>query len=146
MSRLAPVALGKEEFFEYIRDRVTTKSEGEWIATWMIPGMLAGKDLMYYTFWLGLDQEKGLIVCEFYFKGIPDATGSVEVGAMTLPAFRHKGYMVDMVGQMVKIAKGVKEIRRLVAVVAEDNKYSQMVVRRNKFKQIASTLWHKNVK
>jgi [ribosomal protein S5]-alanine N-acetyltransferase len=144
--RLVAIQLSKAEFFEYIKDRVTTQSERAYIDSIMIPGMLSGKEPMYYTFFVGVDTEKELIVCELCFKGEPDNKGNVEIGGSTMPAFRNKGYMSEMIKHMVNIARGTKKIKKVVAIVDENNNFSKKAVVRNNFKQQSGIVWTKKVK
>jgi RimJ/RimL family protein N-acetyltransferase len=149
--RLVAIQLAPVQFFEYIKDRVTTQAERAYIDSIMIPGVL-GENPVYYTFWLGIDRVRELIVCEAYFKGEP-VRGTVEIGYQVIDGFEGCGYTTEMVGLMVDVARQIPEIRVLEAIVADWNAYSKRILEKNGFKQIARSMvdkisvgiWHKKV-
>jgi RimJ/RimL family protein N-acetyltransferase len=149
--RLTAIQLAPVQFFEYIKERITTQSERAYIDSIMIPGVL-GPNPIYYTFWLGIDHVRELIVCEAYFKGEP-VKGTVEIGYQVVNGFEYQGYTSEMVGLLVDVARGISEIRTLEAIVADWNVHSKRILEKNGFKQIAKStvdgisvgVWHKKV-
>jgi RimJ/RimL family protein N-acetyltransferase len=63
----------------------------------------APEDLLWYTYWLIVVKQVGRMTGAgmIGFKGIPDETGSAEIGYGIDPAFRSQGYMTEAVRVMI---------------------------------------------
>lgn len=102
------------------------------------------RDPLYNTVWIAIDRQKRQIVADAKFKGEPDETGTVEIGYGTYPAFQRQGYMVEMVGGLLRWAGEQPGVLRVVADTDAENVASQKVLEKNGFRlfdQIEQMLW-----
>ncbi|WP_207515600.1 GNAT family N-acetyltransferase [Longitalea luteola] len=104
----------------------------------------AGDDYLFHTFWLVVDKQSKVIVAEIGFKGVPTASGEVEIGYGTMPAMQNKGYMTEAVKGLLQWAASRPDIKTVFAETRADNKPSIRVVEKNGFVLLSSlggNLW-----
>ena len=95
----------------------------------------AGADYLFQTIWLIQDKQTGSIVGSFLFKGPVAASGSVEIGYGTEPAFQGKGYMTEAVATTLEWATNWPEVQMITAETKADNLASIRVLKKNNFEQ-----------
>lgn len=91
------------------------------------------EDYMFNTIWLAVDKSKKAIVGDFGVKGDPDESGEIEIGYGTESSFQNKGYMTEMIGGLIDLAKNLKEVRYIIAETNNDNIPSIRVLEKNNF-------------
>lgn len=77
-----------------------------------------------------------VIVGNIGFKGLPDATGTVEIGYSVLPAHQRRGYASEAVQGLVAWAFTHPEVRRVIAETFPDLIASIRVLERNGFRRV----------
>jgi ribosomal-protein-alanine N-acetyltransferase len=95
----------------------------------------AGRNWLYYTFWLAVEKSSGTIIAELGFKGPPNRQGFIEIGYGTMPAHQGKGYMTEAVKGMLQWASQRKEVKGVLAETHRSNRASARVLEKNGFRQ-----------
>lgn len=83
-----------------------------------------------------IDRQKLVAVGQMSFKGLPDETGTVELGYGVNPSFQNLGYATEMAGELVAWAWKQPEIKRVTAECLEDNAGSIRVLEKVGFQRI----------
>lgn len=88
----------------------------------------------WYSYWLIVINQENTGAGMVGFKGVPDNSGSVEIGYGIDSIYQRLGYMSEAVQAMIEWAFAHKECRRITATgVLLDNFASQKVLLRNGF-------------
>lgn len=100
----------------------------------IIPEILNNNiNYLYKTIWIAIDNETKKIVSEICFKGIPNTNQEVEIGYETYAEFRGKGYMTEVISELISWAKNQPEIKTIFAQTTNENLASILVLKKNNF-------------
>jgi RimJ/RimL family protein N-acetyltransferase len=120
------LATGSRELTERVKNK---------IAESIIPAVTrAGELYEFHTIWIVIDTASKTIVADLYCKGEPNASGDVEIGYGTYPAYQGRGLMTEAVAGLVRWAFTQKNIRAVLAETDPGNTASQKVLQRNHFR------------
>jgi len=116
-------------------NRVVSADLKEMIEGFTIPKMqqATADNFVYYTIWPVVEKASNSIVAELGFKGEPTASGMVEIGYGTMPAYEGKGIMTEAVSAMVQWCKQQPVIQLLMARTEKDNTASARILQKNGF-------------
>ncbi len=104
------------------------------------------ENYLFYTNWQIILKSENISIGSACFKGIPDNTGTVEIGYGIDEKFRCKGYMTEAVKEILKWALAKNEIKCVTAETEKDNIASHKVMIKNGmilFKETDSTYFWK---
>ena len=99
---------------------------------------------LFNTLWIAVDNHRRQIVASAKFKGVPDETGTIEIGYGTYPVFQRLGYMTEMVTGLLDWASQQPGVRRVVADTDTENVASQKVLEKCGFRlfdRVEEMLW-----
>ncbi|HLX91343.1 MAG TPA: GNAT family N-acetyltransferase [Puia sp.] len=102
------------------------------------------EDQLFLTFWIVIERVTREIVAELGFKGVPSGQGEIEISYGTMYQHRGKGYMTEAVSGMIDWAKGLLNVKFVIAETDVGNKASMKVLRKNNFlfdKQAGKMRW-----
>jgi [ribosomal protein S5]-alanine N-acetyltransferase len=106
---------------EYFRDQFI--KYGEEIIGW----------LGWYVIKRPEQSESAVLIAAAGFFGPPDDLGCVEIGYSVVPAYRGKGFAVEIVDALIEIARKDPRVKKIIARTNEDNIASQKVLENNGF-------------
>lgn len=92
--------------------------------------------------WNGIiiDRDGLVAVGGMGFKGLPDESGTVELGYNVIPSYRGRGYAAEMAQALVSWALEQPNVRRVTAECLEDNAASIRVLEKSGFTRIGRRL------
>ena len=102
--------------------------------TEMLEGSLSNPDkILWYAIWnMELKDESGIIVGDFYFKGLSD-DGVIEIGYGLKEEYRHHGYMTEAVKVITEWALSQDGVKQVEAETDAENIASQKVLLQSGF-------------
>lgn len=102
--------------------------------TEMLEGSLSNPDKrIWYAIWnMELKDESGIIVGDFYFKGLSD-DGVIEIGYGLKEEYRHHGYMTEAVKVITEWALSQDGVKQVEAETDAENIASQKVLLQSGF-------------
>jgi len=120
-----------------------------------VPEWPADPPLGLYSYWIAqreaqpdrddwngfiIDRDGLVAVGGMGFKGLPDESGTVELGYNVIPSYQGRGYAAEMAQALVSWALGQPTVRRVTAECLEDNAASIRVLEKSGFAQIGRRL------
>lgn len=100
------------------------------------------ENYIFYTNWQIILKSENISIGSACFKGIPDNTGTVEIGYGINEKFRGNGYMTEAVKEILKWALSQPDIKYVIAETEKTNTASHKVMIKNgmvMFKETDST-------
>ena len=94
---------------------------------------------LYFTLWTIIAKAENKMVGDLCFKGLPDASGAIEIGYGTYEGFRENGYMTEAVGGIIQWAMKQPGIKSITASTDTTNTASFTVLQKNKFVKIGES-------
>jgi len=85
-------------------------------------------EYVWYTNWQIILKEENVSIGSACFKGEPDENGVVEIGYGLDEKYRGKGYMTNAIKVMLKWAKAMPHVKKVIALTSKDNEASQKVL------------------
>ena len=92
--------------------------------------LAAGEASQGYGGWIILLKQNREIVGSTGFVGMPDTSGSIEIGFGIVPSRRRCGYCFEAACALRDWGIGQQDVRRIVARCSEDNIESQKIIRK----------------
>ena len=100
----------------------------------MLEGSLSNSDKrIWYAIWnMELKDESGIIVGDFFFKGLSD-DGVIEIGYGLKEEYRHYGYMTEALKAITEWALSQESVKQVEAETDAENIASQKVLLQSGF-------------
>jgi Acetyltransferases, including N-acetylases of ribosomal proteins len=96
------------------------------------------EDILWYTSWEVILKDENVIIGGISFKGPPDDQLEVEIGYEIVSEYQQNGYATEATAALIKWAKEVKHIERIIACVEPHNYSSTQVLRKLGFNYFES--------
>lgn len=110
----------KEAFEETILPNVADKS----------------KNYLYSTLWTAILKTENKMVGDICMVGEPNSEGEIEIGYGTYDEFQNKGFMTEIVGGIIELAKNQSNVKTIIASTNKTNIASFKVLQKNRFIKI----------
>ncbi|MGE4385680.1 MAG: GNAT family N-acetyltransferase [Endomicrobiaceae bacterium] len=104
------------------------------------------ENYLFYTNWQIILKSENISIGSACFKGIPDITGTVEIGYGIDEKFRCNGYMTEAVKEILKWALNQPDVKYVIAETEKINHASHKVMIKSgmiRFKETDSTCFWK---
>lgn len=85
-------------------------------------------EYVWYTNWQIILKEENVSIGSACFKGEPDENGVVEIGYGLDEKYRGKGYMTAALKIMLRWAKAMPHVKKVIALTSKENAASQKVL------------------
>ncbi len=99
----------------------------------------ADPSVLGWGIWLILDLKENMLAGDVGFKGLPDSSGTVEIGYGIAPVYRLRGFATEAARGVVGWGFAHQEVRRIIAECLTDNLGSIRVLERLGMKRLGST-------
>lgn len=117
-------------------ERIST-SHRQAVADSILPEITdVGKHHLFSTLWVIILKAETRIIGTISFLGKPEGRGQIEIGYQTVASYRHRGYMSEAIGLLLRWIFVNETIKSVEAITAQNNTASTSVLKKNGFKRI----------
>ena len=97
------------------------------------------KNYLFCTLWTAISKSDNKMVGDLCIVGEPNSAGEIEIGYGTYNEFMNRGFMTEMVNEIIKWAKNQPEVKTVLASTEKTNIASFKVLEKNNFIKVSET-------
>jgi [ribosomal protein S5]-alanine N-acetyltransferase len=97
------------------------------------------KNYLYSTIWTAISKAENKMVGDLCICGEPNADGEIEIGYGTYDEFQNKGFMTEIVREIIEWARKQTKVKSVIASTDKTNIASFKVLEKNMFVKIGET-------